>query len=543
MKQLALGTEKNDYDFAAGDNLQIDGAAESFQFDGDSFVSLRIQVGNDTGPLAGGERVQVDITLLSILTGDTCSMPAYCVDVAAGIDEVMIQIPPFYVADDDTIVVIVTSNDATDSSVGAATWMFDISAQGAIVENKLDHLVAVADSDDVVNDSIMAKLASKAATADWSDYDNTIHSQEALADEIVAGGSIIYTPTDGTINVGSGTDEDFVNCATDDGSYWEIGEADGSPTIDVTATISMGSNRKATGVAINGYFNRDGGGGYVVEIYVRNYTTPGNDDWDKLSAGTAATEMRDRSSDMNYLFALASYHTCPVDNPGTGDVKGDVQIRFKSTRETYEEDNDTLYLDHIGVAGVSMGAVSPEIIADAVWIRSVEDVRDGLHYRAGHLLKALVCLGTEVAAENSKSSFTLSEGTAVADAYVGMSLLVRDESSETRDVEVRRIIGWTADRVVTVDRDFSFTPTHTPTADHVHILGPAYGNVNTTSIADKTAIAVLIPDKEIDLTGDGQMIYKEAGTENILETKDLFKPDDTAVTTTSDKISKEIQAE
>jgi hypothetical protein len=52
----------------------------------------------------------------------------------------------------------------------------------ALVAQKLDHLVAVADSDDPVNNSIIAKLASKGATADWSDYANTTDSLEAAHD-------------------------------------------------------------------------------------------------------------------------------------------------------------------------------------------------------------------------------------------------------------------------------------------------------------------------------------------------------------------------
>ena len=55
-------------------------------------------------------------------------------------------------------------------------------ANDALVALKLDHLVAVADSDDVVNNSIIAKMVSKAATADWSDFLNTTDSLEAIRD-------------------------------------------------------------------------------------------------------------------------------------------------------------------------------------------------------------------------------------------------------------------------------------------------------------------------------------------------------------------------
>ncbi|KKL12312.1 hypothetical protein LCGC14_2537030, partial [marine sediment metagenome] len=55
-------------------------------------------------------------------------------------------------------------------------------ANDALVAQKLDHLVAVADGDDPVNNSIIAKLADLGATADWSAYVNTTDSLRALRD-------------------------------------------------------------------------------------------------------------------------------------------------------------------------------------------------------------------------------------------------------------------------------------------------------------------------------------------------------------------------
>lgn len=63
-----------------------------------------------------------------------------------------------------------------------ATWDAEVQSevQDAIEVNKLDHLVAVADADDAVNDSIVAKLASK--TADWSTFISGDDSLEAIRD-------------------------------------------------------------------------------------------------------------------------------------------------------------------------------------------------------------------------------------------------------------------------------------------------------------------------------------------------------------------------
>lgn len=57
--------------------------------------------------------------------------------------------------------------------------------QGVIVANNLDHLMKVAcGADDVVNNAALAKIVSKDAIADWSDFNNVTDSLEALYDFI-----------------------------------------------------------------------------------------------------------------------------------------------------------------------------------------------------------------------------------------------------------------------------------------------------------------------------------------------------------------------
>lgn len=61
----------------------------------------------------------------------------------------------------------------------------NIEADNAIETYNLDHLLAVADADDVVDDSVIAKMVSKAATADWSAFTNTTGSLQAIADDAI----------------------------------------------------------------------------------------------------------------------------------------------------------------------------------------------------------------------------------------------------------------------------------------------------------------------------------------------------------------------
>jgi len=65
-----------------------------------------------------------------------------------------------------------------------SAWDTEIQSEcnDAMVALNLDHLLAVADADDVVDNSIIAKLASLGATADWSTFVNTTDSLQAIRD-------------------------------------------------------------------------------------------------------------------------------------------------------------------------------------------------------------------------------------------------------------------------------------------------------------------------------------------------------------------------
>lgn len=82
-----------------------------------------------------------------------------------------------------------TTNLTNAPTVGSLTaaMVLQVNAEvdTALSDIKLDHLVAVADNDDPVNNSIVSKLVSKDATADWSDYNNTTDSLEAQQEDIL----------------------------------------------------------------------------------------------------------------------------------------------------------------------------------------------------------------------------------------------------------------------------------------------------------------------------------------------------------------------
>ncbi len=74
------------------------------------------------------------------------------------------------------------ATDAVDADALAADAIAEINATVdiALSDIKLDHLVAVADADDPVDDSIVAKMA--ASDGDWSGFDKASDSLEALRD-------------------------------------------------------------------------------------------------------------------------------------------------------------------------------------------------------------------------------------------------------------------------------------------------------------------------------------------------------------------------
>lgn len=246
-----------------------------------------------------------------------------------------------------------------------ATTALEAAAQAVIVANNLDHLAKVADNDDVADNSILAHLAS--STGNWSTFDDATDSQEAIADALTVAGVSYFPDASSVVTTGDQGATTFADCAADDGVKWTIGDENGAYTIDVICEMNMGAGRIGAGLDVNGYYSRSGAGGYRCEVYAYNYTLS---DWDKISGGTPGTELFNRGSDADYVFALSEPHTDHVTTPG------EVKIRFRSTRETTAA-GDVLYLDVVRLTGQGSNATSPSVFAQAVWIH--EDGRSIRH--------------------------------------------------------------------------------------------------------------------------------------------------------------------
>jgi hypothetical protein len=105
---------------------------------------------------------------------------------ASGVDEVIIHIGFTGVFEESLAIELVDErpgNLAASQEVQLnAQGKLDVNAEvdTALSDIKLDHLVSVADSDDPVNDSIIAKMV--ASDGDWSGFDKATESLEAIRD-------------------------------------------------------------------------------------------------------------------------------------------------------------------------------------------------------------------------------------------------------------------------------------------------------------------------------------------------------------------------
>jgi len=103
-----------------------------------------------------------------------------------------IEVPTIHVKANTTLAITVISDNGSDTSVD---WEIDLFAADSEVSNQsivdyaLDHLIAVAESGDVVDNSVIAKLA--AIGGDWSDFNSNNDSLEKLRDAIDAETALI----------------------------------------------------------------------------------------------------------------------------------------------------------------------------------------------------------------------------------------------------------------------------------------------------------------------------------------------------------------
>ena len=131
MAELVSGTEQNDWNLAASEQLEVSTAATTYTLLASTMVQVEVQLGNAANALhASGGIVAVTVKITEVDTGDKCLMQQKQVNVVAGTSFVKISCDPFWAKLGSIIEVHAKSSNAGDSSVGGKAWLIDVSPAG-----------------------------------------------------------------------------------------------------------------------------------------------------------------------------------------------------------------------------------------------------------------------------------------------------------------------------------------------------------------------------------------------------------------------------
>ena len=118
-----------------------------------------------------------------------------------------------------------------------ASWDAEVQSEvnDALVALGLDHLVSVAASGtDITDNSIIAYIVSKSATADWDDFNNTTDSLQALRDN-QGGANVTITPLSSTVSAGAVSDTDLTAYTETTPSYAFTVTDDAGDAVDLSS--------------------------------------------------------------------------------------------------------------------------------------------------------------------------------------------------------------------------------------------------------------------------------------------------------------------
>lgn len=323
---------------------------------------------------------------------------------------------------------------------------------------------------DVVDNILSTKIVN--CTAEYNDNStNETNSKEGsltyvlsdIREAIVDVSPQVHLATaSSTVTHGSVAAGTYASTNTENDVYWQI-NPHAVDALDMYCQFLIGVGRTPSNVEFNGRFQ-----GHIsryCQVDAWNYATAA---WETISSDS--NRIGHDTSDFDRNFSLTTEHVKVSD--------GEMKIRVYSTSTTIGDD---LYLDLLVVNSVASaaGGLTADAITSAVWEKSVTGFLGTC--TTGTRLKNLNATCGAVSVQDSATSFTVDEGHTTADAYVGMVIRVSDAT--TTKSEVRRIVGWSAARVVTVDRAFSFTPA---VGDYARILNN-YTVVDTDTVEGSDA--------------------------------------------------------
>lgn len=292
-----------------------------------------------------------------------------------------------------------------------------------------------------------------------------------------------------TVTHGSVAGGTYADTKTENDTYWHL-NPHAVDALDMYCQFLIGAGRTPSNVEFNGRFESHVARYCQVDAW--NYITSA---WETISSDS--NRVGHDTSDFDRTFSLTTEHAKVSD--------GEMKIRVYSTSTTATDD---LYIDLMIVNSVASaaGGLTADAITTAVWDKSVVGFIGSC--TMGTRLKNLNAICGAISVQDSATSFTMDEGHATADAYVGMVIRVSD--ADTTKSEVRRITGWSAGRVVVVDRAFSFTP---DVGDYARILNNyTVVDMNTVEGVDATTQLEAACDAALTSYGVSAVVPDAAGT-------------------------------
>lgn len=331
------------------------------------------------------------------------------------------------------------ANDAINAATFKADALAAIQSEcnDALVALNLDHLLKVADSDDVVDNSVIAKIATKAyGTADWSDFDNTTDSLQSIRDQgdqawktgSGAGATASHTEdtnwvrTTGDNDGGAASDTTTVN-----GTYHSTGEVNSGTDLEVDVTIDITDGEFALSLDVWGFYN--GGGSHCIRVQAYNYTDSTYEDLGVMGLGSTVERHE--------------YNFTPDHTDATND---EVKIKFLHAGSSGVTSH-VLSIDKLQVNTISPvtndGSGFTSIPWNASWDTEVESecndalVANGLDHM---VLEAVT--GTDITDNSIIANIVSKEGTADWDDYVNTtgSLQALNEKVDTMDSLVDTLV-------------------------------------------------------------------------------------------------------
>jgi hypothetical protein len=296
----------------------------------------------------------------------------------------------------------------------------------ALSDIKLDHLIAVADADDPVNDSIIAKIA--ASDGDWSGFDKASDALEAIRDR----GDAAW------ITGGGGGISDIINVVPSIPTNIDIGN---------TKTIRLA-------------------------LYIINSL----DDLPSTAEITPGTITIERSADGGTSWsAIVNAAACieqagqiyydEVFDAGSGYASGDmIRITFKNQKITVSANDYEItgagngWIFHTRIDGGAAGD-SAAVVADAVWDEILTGATHNIATSAGRRLREIagVAILTGTAQAGSSTTITLAAGASATNGIFNRNLIVL--VSGTGAGQTRTIADYNGStKVSIIDRNWRVTP-------------------------------------------------------------------------------------